>query len=146
MRTSYRLRQLLVALIAIVVASLGSAANAGSGTVQLSWIKGGWIIGGSGGTGTLSFHGRRYPLSIGGISGGLVFGIAKANLYGQVRNISRASDIAGVYAAAGAGLAVGAGPGTVVLQNDKGAILELHGSQTGLLVNVDLSGLAISLK
>jgi hypothetical protein len=33
-----------------------------------------------------------------------------------------------------------------VLTNQKGAILELSGTQTGLMVNADLSGLAISLR
>jgi hypothetical protein len=32
-----------------------------------------------------------------------------------------------------------------VLTNQKGAVLELSGSQTGLIVNLDLSGLALSL-
>ena len=40
-------------------------------------LKGGWIIGASGGGGTLIFHGRRYPLSIGGLSAGLVFGASE---------------------------------------------------------------------
>jgi hypothetical protein len=33
-----------------------------------------------------------------------------------------------------------------VLQNAKGALLELSGRQTGLMINVDLSGMAIGLK
>jgi hypothetical protein len=32
-----------------------------------------------------------------------------------------------------------------VLTNQKGAVLELTGSQVGLLANLDLSGLAITL-
>jgi hypothetical protein len=51
-----------------------------------------------------------------------------------------------VYAAAGAGIAVGAGARAIVLTNDKGAVLELTGEQVGLMANLDLSGLAISLK
>ena len=46
-----------------------------------------------------------------------------------VRNIQRASDVAGVYAAAGAGIAVGAGVRAIVLTNQNGAVLEL--SQAG---------------
>jgi hypothetical protein len=34
----------------------------------------------------------------------------------------------------------------IVLTNEKGAVLELSGRQTGLMVNADLSGLAISLR
>jgi hypothetical protein len=94
----------------------------------------------------LDFHGRRYPLSTGGIDYGLVFGGSKTVLRGRVSNIYRPSDVAGVYGAAGAGLAVGRGARAIVLTNQKGAVLELSGKQVGLLANVDLSGLAITLK
>jgi hypothetical protein len=63
-----------------------------------------------------------------------------------VRNIKRASDVAGVYGAAGAGLAVGGGARAIVLANQKGAVLELEGRQVGLMANADLSGLAITIK
>jgi hypothetical protein len=41
---------------------------------------------------------------------------------------------------------VGTGARGIVLTNQKGAVLELTGRQVGLLANVDLSGLAITLK
>jgi hypothetical protein len=63
-----------------------------------------------------------------------------------VSNIRRPSDIEGVYAAAGAGLTVGRGARGIVLTNQKGAVLELTGRQTGLMANIDLSGLAITIK
>jgi hypothetical protein len=77
---------------------------------------------------------------------GLVFGGSKTVLRGRVSNINRPSDVAGVYGAAGAGLAVGGGARAIVLTNQKGAVLELSGQQVGLMANVDLSGLAITLK
>jgi len=122
------------------------AAHADSGSISLTVYKGGWIIGGSAGGGTLVFHGKRYSLSVGGIDYGLVFGGSKTVLHGRVSNIRRPSDVAGVYGAAGAGLAVGRGVRAIVLTNQKGAVLELSGHQTGLLANADLSGLAITLK
>ena len=145
MRMSH-FRASLIALIAVVGASVSSAANADSGAIRISVVKAGWVIGGSGGSGTLTFQGRRYPLSIGGLSYGLVFGASQTDLHGRVSNIRQASDVAGVYGAAGAGLAVGRGVGAIVLTNQKGAVLELSGRQTGLMVNADLSGLAISLR
>ena len=39
-----------------------------------------------------------------------------------------------------------AGVGGIVLTNEKGAVLELSGRQTGLMLNADFSGLAISLR
>jgi len=72
--TSRRLRAVIVALFTLASASVSSAAHADFGTVWTWELKGGWFIGGSAGGGTLLFHGRRYPLSIGGLSAGLVFG------------------------------------------------------------------------
>jgi hypothetical protein len=124
----------------------GSVAQADSGSIAISVLKGGWIIGGSGGSGVLNFHGRRYPLSIGGVSWGLVFGGSKADLVGRVSNIYRPQDVAGVYGAAGAGAAIGVGARAIILRNEKGATLELTGRQVGLIADLDLSGLAISLR
>ena len=143
MKISYSLRAALVALIAF--AGLTSA-RADEGTVSLVIYKGGWIIGGSGGSGVLYFRGRRYGLSTGGIDYGLVFGGSKTILRGRVSNIYSPSDVAGVYGAAGAGLAIGGGARAIVLTNQKGAVLELSGQQVGLMANADLSGLAITLQ
>ena len=139
------IRTTVAALFVLVTAGLASA-QADSGYVNLTVYKGGWIIGGSGGSGTLNFRGRTYRLSVGGIDYGLVFGGSRTDLHGRVRNIRRPSDVAGVYGAAGAGLAVGRGARGIVLTNQKGAVLELTGRQVGLLANLDLSGLAITLK
>ena len=144
MKISSAVRSALVALFALT--TLSPAALADVGTVKLTIYKAGWIIGGSGGTGTLHFRGRTYRLSTGGLDYGLVFGGSKTVLRGTVRNIRRPSDVAGVYGAAGAGLAVGRGARAIVLTNQKGAVLELSGSQVGLLANADLSGLAITLE
>jgi hypothetical protein len=146
MKMSSAVRSALVALAAIAGLSLSSATYADSGSVSLTIYKAGWIIGGSGGGGTLNFHGRTYSLSVGGLDYGLVFGGSKTVLRGRVSNINNPSDVAGVYGAAGAGLAVGGGARAIVLTNQKGAVLELSGRQVGLMANMDLSGLAITLR
>ncbi len=147
MRFFKRFRSAIVALIAIAGASLvASSAWADSGSMSIHIVKGGFFIGASAGSGTLTFHGRRYRLDIGGISGGLVIGAAKADFYGTVSHIRRPSDVSGVYAAVGAGAAGVKGRGAIILKNEKGALLELHGRQEGLMINADLSGMAIGLK
>jgi hypothetical protein len=146
MRISNAFRIGLVALIAFACAAVSTAAYADSGTIRISVIKAGWFIGGSGGSGTLTFHGRRYPLAIGGVDFGLVFGASQTYLSGTVSHIRRPSDVAGVYGAGGAGAALIHGVRAIVLTNEKGAVLRLSGRQTGLMVNADLSGLAISLR
>jgi hypothetical protein len=150
-QTSSGLRAVLVAFTALAAAGLISAtlisqAFAASGSIQFTVLKAGWFIGGSGGSGTLNFGGRSYPISIGGVSAGLVFGASETRFRGRVSNIRSASDVAGVYGAVGAGGAVGTGAQIIRLRNEKGAVLELSGRQAGLQINVDLSGLAISLR
>ena len=109
MRVSHRFRTALIALAAVAgLAFAAPAARADSGSISFSIINAGIVIGGSAGNGVLVFHGRRYPISIGGISYGFTFGASETRFRGTVSNIRRPSDIAGVYAAAGAGAAPGA--------------------------------------
>lgn len=131
---------------AAVLVGAVSVANAGEGTVRIRIVKAGFVIGGSAGDGTLTYQGRRYPLSVGGLSYGFTFGASETRFRGTVRNIRRPSDISGVYAQGGAGAAVGRGAQAIILTNQKGALLELSGEQKGLIVSLDLSGLALSLK
>ena len=140
------LRTGLIALIALIGGSLVSAAYADSGRVSIRIVKAGFVIGGSAGSGTLTFKGRSYPLSIGGLSYGFTFGASETRFRGTVTNIRRPSDIEGVYGQAGAGVAAVKGAQGVVLTNQKGAVLTLTGEQTGVIVSADLSGLVLSLK
>ncbi len=145
MRMSQKFRACLIGAMAMLGAGVSSA-QADSGTVRFTVVKAGWFIGGSGGTGTLTFHGRVYPLSIGGLSAGLVFGASGTRFVGTVHHIYSPADVAGIYGAAGAGAALAVGAGGIVLTNEKGAVLQLSGRQVGLIANVDLSGMAIALR
>ena len=80
MKMSSAIRVALLALTAFAGAVLSSASHADEGSVSLTIYKAGWIIGGSGGGGVLSFRGRRYGLSTGGLDYGLVFGGSKTVL------------------------------------------------------------------
>ena len=144
MRLSSAFRTALVALT-VSVATAG-AALADSGRISFNVLKAGFVVGGSGGSGTLTFQGRRYGLSIGGLSYGFTFGASSTNFTGTVSNIRRASDVAGVYGAASVGGAVGRGAGAIVLTNQNGAVLTLTGRSAGLIIAADLNGLALSLR
>jgi hypothetical protein len=147
MRLSSGFRATLIALtVAFAGAGLSSAARADGGTISFKVLKGGWVIGASGGSGTLTFRGQHYPISIGGLSYGIVFGASETFFHGSVTNIRGPSDVSGIYGAAGAGAALGAGAQAIVLTNEKGAVLTLTGRQVGLQINADLSGLSISVR
>jgi lipid-binding SYLF domain-containing protein len=135
------------ALIGLTVTGAALAtAYADSGSIRFNVVKAGFVIGGSGGSGTLVFHGRTYPLAIGGLSSGFTFGASATDFVGTVSNIRAPSDVNGVYAAAGAGAAIGAGAGGIVLTNQNGAVLTLAGRQAGLIVAADVNGLVITLR
>src|ERR1700688_1275808 len=146
MRVPSRIRAALIALTAVAAPlAASSAARADSGTIAFSVLKAGWVIGGSGGSGTLFFHGQRYPIAIGGLSYGIGFGASETHFRGTVRTTRSPYDVAGVSGAAGAGAAIGAGAQYIVLRNQKGAELVLSGRQVGLQINADLSGLSVSV-
>jgi hypothetical protein len=144
MKVSSGLRAGLLAIAALVGAA--SVANADDGTIFIRIFKAGFVIGGSAGEGMLTFEGRNYPLSIGGLSYGFTFGASETRFHGTVSNIHRPSDINGVYAQGGAGAAAIKGAQGVVLANQNGAVLTLTGEQNGLIVSLDLSGLVLTLK
>ncbi|MBV9347058.1 MAG: hypothetical protein JOZ70_12300 [Pseudolabrys sp.] len=146
MRVSRSIRAALVALTAIVAAGAAVPAKADSGTIRFNVLKAGWVIGGQGGSGTLIYKGRSYPISIGGLSYGLTFGASDTQFTGTVTNIRRPSDVAGVYGAGGVGAAAGRGVQAIVLTNANGAVMRLTGRQAGLIVSADLSGLAITMR
>ena len=146
MPSLYRSKIVLLAVAALIAVGLSNTAEAASGHVRFAVYKAGFFVGGSGGKGTLTFNGRRYPITIGGISAGFVFGASKTYFDGTVRHIRRPRDVEGVYGAAGGGGALGVGARTIVLRNEKGAVLTLTGRQVGLQINADLSGMSISLR
>jgi lipid-binding SYLF domain-containing protein len=136
-------------LVLVVAASTGLFANmaaAADATINLTLYKAGFIVGGSGGDGTLTFKGKKYPVSIGGVSLGATIGASKAELIGEVRNMKQPSDIEGMYSAVQAGVAVAGGGKVAELKNSKGVVLKVKGAQVGLEVALDLSGMEITLK
>ena len=146
MRLSRGLRAAAIALAMLGGAFAPGAARADSGTIRFAVLKGGWFVGASGGEGALFFHGKVYPVSVGGLSAGLVFGASRTSFSGAVSRIRSPYDVTGIYVAVGGGAALGAGGQVIVLQNEKGAQLRLTGEQIGQKVNVDLSGLAITVR
>lgn len=130
-----------------LIAGLPSTASAANGTVNLTVAKGGFIVGGSSGAGTLRFKRRTYPLVISGMSGGFTFGGSEARLTGRIANIRRPTDIEGTYSSATGGAAIGTqGQQSITLRNENGAVLQLNGTLSGLMVNADLGGMSIQMQ
>jgi hypothetical protein len=145
MKKLFAFRFAFIALLALFGASVATPSHA-QGSIQFSIAKGGWIIGASAGQGTLTFNGRNYPISIGGLSAGLVFGGSVTDFRGTVTGIRTAGDIQGIYTAIGAGAAAAGGVRAITLRNARGVTLRLAGAQVGLMLNLDLSGMTIALR
>jgi len=137
-------KQAVVATAALLVAA-STHSYAQTGAVLINVVRVGLGVGVGGGNGTLAYQGRRYRLSVSGIGIGTL-GIARAELVGTAFNLRHARDIAGTYAASGAGLAIAGGGQVARLQNAHGVILELRGTQIGFQVSLGLGGMTIRLR
>ncbi|GMU73697.1 MAG: DUF1134 domain-containing protein [Burkholderiales bacterium] len=131
---------------AATTAAQAQTASRPDATIDIRIFRAGFIVGGSGGSGTLYFRDKGYNLGIGGVSLGATIGIARADFVGEVYNLKEARDIEGTYTAITASAAAAGGVGITELQNQRGVRLRLQGTQIGLMVSIDLSGMIISIR
>jgi lipid-binding SYLF domain-containing protein len=139
-------RGLIAAGSAVATGAFLPSAEAATGSVAIRILSAGFIFGASGGSGVLSFEGRQYPLSIGGISAGATIGASGTELVGTAFHLHSPADIEGIYSAIGAGLSVAGGRSAAQLSNARGVVLRLRGRQVGFMFSFDLSGMQISLR
>ncbi len=140
-------RSLIISGAALATGAMAvSQAEAATGSISLHIVSAGFIFGVTGGSGVLTFGGKQYPLSIGGISAGATIGVSGTDLVGTAYHLHAPGDIAGVYSAAGAGLSVAGGRSAAQLSNANGVLLRLRGRQIGFMFSIDLSGMVISLQ
>lgn len=124
-----------------------AAADVPSGTIELS---GGSIAAGIGytwGHGTLIFDGKKYPLTLNGLSL-LHVGANYYDASGTVYNLTKASDINGTFTAVpprGVGGTVAGGAPLSTIKNPQGVIIEMTATHKGLAFNVGPNGVTISL-
>ena len=140
----------VIAIVLLVSLGWAGSTLAQSGTpdakIEISQWKVGFIVGVSGGKGTLTYKGKSYPLSIKGLRVGATAGIATADLVGNVYNLKSVKDIEGTYSAGQASIAVAAGAKSWTLQNQNKVTMNLTGKQVGLEVAFDVGGMKIELK
>ena len=94
----------------------------------------------------LTFHGKNYPFTVSGMSVGFTVGASTTKFVGRALNLHNPGDLAGSYAAAGAGGAVAGGAGGVQLQNANGVILQLSGPKVGAEVSAAVGGVTIAMR
>jgi hypothetical protein len=133
------------ALVLLALPSVSHAQSGTTGTVHFRVSKAGFIVGVGGGTGTLTFHGKTYPLRVDGMSLGTI-GAASATLTGKAYNLRSPTDIAGTYTTVSGSIAAAGGVKIARLQNQNGVVLDLQGRQAGFEASFSLSGVTVSMR
>ena len=102
-------------------------------------------VGFSSGSGTLTYKGKEYPISVNGLSVGKV-GVSGSSATGKVYNLKTLADFDGHYVGAGAGMTVAGGRSRVEMKNQNGVQLYIASASKGLDVALGRSGADMSLK
>jgi hypothetical protein len=116
-----------------------------SGTVRISSSAVAAGIGITWGDGTLSYQGRTYTFSVNGLSV-VDLGISTVTATGEVSNLNKVEDFSGNYAAGEAGIALAGGQSDVIMKNENGVVLRLHGTQQGVRLTLAAQGVSLKLK
>jgi hypothetical protein len=131
----------LVLLIAVTV----GAQEAPVGKVNIESRSVALGVGVSWGDGTLIYQGKEYPFTVKGLSVADL-GISKVTATGEVFHLKSVSDFSGNYVAAHAGAALGGGAGAIALRNQKGVVMQLTGTGTGVQLTLAAKGVDVKLK
>src|SRR5262249_52050844 len=105
-------------------------------------------IGGSSGSGTLTYRGKNYPFRVSGLAVGRV-GMTSSSAVGDVFNLRHLQDFNGQYTVGGAGtrgVTLGAGGTGTIMSNQAGVIIRLSSTQRGIAVNATGGGLTMQLQ
>ena len=105
-------------------------------------------IGGSSGSGTLTYRGRNYPFRVSGMAIGRV-GVTSSSAVGDVFNLRHLQDFNGHYTVSGAGtrgVTLGAGKTGTIMANQAGVIIRISSTQRGVAVNATGGGLTMQLQ
>jgi len=111
-------------------------------------LKGGSFAAGIGfswGSGTLTYKGKDYPVSVNGLSLGKV-GITGASATGEVYNLKRLQDFDGNYNAGGAGMTIAGGRNAVAMTNQNGVKVLLASTSRGLDLTLGGGGVEMRIK
>jgi hypothetical protein len=139
----------VVLAAAVLIGGLALAADAKQpvGKVSIEEKQFGLIIGGSKGSGTLTFQGKEHPFKLKGLSLGANVGVSKMSAAGEVYDMTSISQFPGTYTKLDASVALGGGVGGLRLKNENGVIMVLHSRTQGVDVNLgSMSGMTVTME
>jgi len=139
----------VVLAAAMLMGGLALAADAKQpvGKVTIAEKEFGFIIGGTEGGGTLTFHGREHQFKLKGLSLGANVGASKMSAAGEVYDMKSISEFPGTYTKLDASVALGGGMGGLRLKNENGVIMVLHSRTEGVDINLgSMSGMTVTME
>ena len=145
MRRTLLALSVITGLALAVSPALAKSKQAPSATLELSEGSVAVGIGWSWGGGTLTYHGKKYPVSVEGLTVGSV-GVSRASARGSVYNLKKLEDFNGTYAAVKAGATVGGGASASALKNQNGVRINLTSTNKGVKFTVAAEGVTLKLK
>ena len=111
-------------------------------------LSGGAVAAGVGvdwASGTLTYQGKHYPVSVKGLSVGDV-GVTSIEASGKVFDLKRLGDFNGNYTAADASLTAGGGAGVAAMRNQNGVTVELVSTTQGVEIGLGGAGVDMTIK
>jgi len=136
---------LVVAMIlAFALTANPVLADEPSGTISVKLTSASALLGTAWGQGVLTFGDKTYAFKVKGLKV-LSVGIKKAYVNGEVYKLTNAADLAGTYKKASQGglTLIKGKKGAVVVENDKGVVINVIGSAKGMDVGLVKGGLTI---
>ena len=143
-RLAFMTRVMAVSILAAATFAVAQE-GAPSGKVSVESRSVAIGVGVSWGDGVLTFQGKNHKFSVNGLSV-VDLGVAKVSATGEVFNLKKLSDFSGNYVAGEAGAAVGGGAGAITLKNQKGVVMRLTGTGTGVKFTLAGKGVDVKLK
>ena len=137
----------IVSLVIAVTAGFTQAAKHHGPDATLR-LKGGSVAAGIGfswGSGTLTYKGKDYPISVNGVSLGKV-GITGSSATGEVYNLKNLRDFDGHYNAGGAGMTIAGGRTAVAMTNQNGVKVLIASTNRGVDVTLAGGGVDMAIK
>ncbi len=135
----------MVAALALVSVAHGDEDKKPDATIQLTGGSVAAGVGVSWASGTLTYKGKQYPISVNGLSVGDV-GITKLAASGKVYNLKKVEDFNGNYTSIGTGVTVAGGAGAVAAKNQNGVQVDLVATTQGVKFALGASGIEMKIK
>ena len=97
------------------------------------------------GEGTLSYKGKKYPVSVDGLSVGSV-GATSIKATGKIYHLAKLEDFDGTYTAGAAGATIGGGAGAATMKNQNGVVINMTATTKGVSISLAAAGVSLSVK